>query len=88
MLFALSEYTAIIFLQMSYCNWRIPPRSKCFALSSSVNVQQYLFPVIRLGISFPDGNVTRSGRISFVLGVWLPLGLFKGSVEVPGTISH
>ena len=27
----------------------------------------------RLKILFPDGNVTRSGRIGYVLGVWLPL---------------
>ena len=24
-------------------------------------------------ITFPDDNVTRSGRIGFILGVWLPL---------------
>ena len=34
------------------------------------------YPVI-IDISFPDGNVTRSGRISFVLGVWFPLDSYQ-----------
>ena len=29
--------------------------------------------MLMIEISFPDGNVTRSGRIGFILGVWLPL---------------
>ena len=44
------------------------------------------FPVTPkgLGISFPDGNVTRSGRIGFVLGVWLPsCGIYTFSNLVP-----
>ena len=28
--------------------------------------------LLMIAISLPDGNVTRSGRIGFVLGVWLP----------------
>ena len=31
--------------------------------------------LLMIEISFPDDNVTRSGRIGFILGVWLPLVL-------------
>ena len=32
-------------------------------------------------ISFPDDNVTDSGRIGFILGVWVPLGIIIGKRE-------
>ena len=33
-------------------------------------------------ISFPDGNVTCSGRIGFILGVWLPLVFYSTNLKV------
>ena len=34
----------------------------------------------------PDSNVTRSGKIGFILGVWLPLDYSKFKLEGRGAL--
>ena len=41
---------------------------------------------LTIGISFPDDNVTRSGRIGFILGVWLPLVKIEHCLQCSRTI--
>ena len=48
-----------------------------FKVPLSAIVQLVPSHPLTIEISFPDGNVTRSGRIGFILEVWLPLDGFK-----------